>query len=167
MPVLFNVSTGLPVTRPACWKERGANRFMFKISIETVLAAAARSVQVMLIERRAASDEDTRGLKAIAAGAPAVTAPTGEDTDMSLVFKVAFLVNVKSMLLVAPALLTTPIVEVKDVSVGPGALSLPVGLAHVVATGANIADAGSMRIGPRDPSLVPILNPPLLFTGQP
>ena len=86
---------------------------------------------------------------------------------MSLVFKAAFLVNVQSMLLVAPALLTTPIVEVKDVSVGPGALSLPVGLAHVVATGANIADAGSMRIGPRDPSLVPILNPPLLFTGQP
>jgi hypothetical protein len=83
--------------------------------------------------RRAASDEDTRGLKAIAARAPAVTAPTGEDTDMSFVFKVAFLVNVKSMLLVAPALLTTPIVEVKDVSVGPGALSLPVGLAHVMA----------------------------------
>ena len=117
--------------------------------------------------RRAASDEDTRSLKATAAGALAATAPTGEDTDMSLVFKAAFLVNVKSMLLVAPALLTTPIVEVKDVSVGPGALSLPVGLAHVVATGANIADAGSMRIGPRDPSLVPILNPPLLFTGQP
>ena len=68
---------------------------------------------------------------------------------------------------VVPALLTAPIVEVKDVSVGPGALSLPVGLARVVATGANIADAGSMRIGPRDPSLVPILNPPLLFTGQP
>ena len=116
---------------------------------------------------RAASDEDTRRLKVTSAGPPAATAPTGEDTDMSLVFKAAFLVNVKSMLLVAPALLTTPIVEVKDVSVGPGALSLPVGLAHVVATGANIADAGSMRIGLRDPSLVPILNSPLLFSGQP
>lgn len=116
---------------------------------------------------RAASDEDTCRLKVTSAGPPAATAPTGEDTDMSLVFKAAFLVNVKSMLLVAPALLTTPIVEVKDVSVGPGALSLPVGLAHVVATGANIADAGSMRIGLRDPSLVPILNSPLLFSGQP